>query len=304
MVDDKRVYGLSAEGTLLCLKTKNGKIVWEKNLHEDFDVWNTTMGWATSPVVDGNLLLLNANTLAIALSKKNGDLVWSLEDAKPTGSWGSYATPVMSDYNGTRVALFLGPSTLNAVKVTTGEKLWSYTHGDTWHPVHDPILFEKKVFISLIYSCAMLEITGSGPKKLWGETELNNSMPTAVLVDGYLYGMHQPREVYFSGGDWNGMLRTDLPLRCIDARTGAVMWEKNMKTVSLIAADSKLIMLGLDGTLRIAEATSSSYRELSSADVFGGEKRPRTFASPPVLCNGKIYCRNYAGDLICIDVSK
>ena len=58
------------------------------------------------------------------------------------------------------------------------------------------------------------------------------------------------------------------------------------------------------GTLRIAEATPSSYRELSSADVLGGEKRPRIFATPPVLCNGKIYCRNRAGDLVCIDVSK
>ena len=87
----------------------------------------------------------------------------------------------------------------------------------------------------------MLEITGTRPKKLWGAEELNNSMPTAVMVDG---------------------------------------------------------------TLRIAEATSSSYRELSSADVLGGEKRPRIFATPPVLCNGKIYCRNYAGDLICVDVSK
>jgi len=87
----------------------------------------------------------------------------------------------------------------------------------------------------------MLEITGTRPKKLWGAEELNNSMPTAVMVDG---------------------------------------------------------------TLCIAEATSSSYRELSSADVLGGEKRPRIFVTPPVLCNGKIYCRNYDGDLVCIDVSK
>jgi hypothetical protein len=33
-------------------------------------------------------------------------------------------------------------------------------------------------------------------------------------------------------------------------------------------------------------------------------RRPRVFATPPVLCDGKIYCRSYAGDLVCIDVSK
>jgi hypothetical protein len=30
----------------------------------------------------------------------------------------------------------------------------------------------------------------------------------------------------------------------------------------------------------------------------------RRFYTPPVLCNGLIYCRNYAGELICIDVRK
>jgi hypothetical protein len=28
------------------------------------------------------------------------------------------------------------------------------------------------------------------------------------------------------------------------------------------------------------------------------------FRTPPVLCNGRLYCRNYSGDMICIDVSK
>ena len=78
-------------------------------------------------------------------------------------------------------------------------------HGDVWHTVHDPNLFDYKVFISLQYSCAMLNITGTGPMKLWGATELNNSMPTFVLVDGYLYGTHHPSDVWVSGGDWNKM---------------------------------------------------------------------------------------------------
>ena len=150
----------------------------------------------------------------------------------------------------------------------------------------------------------MLETKGTDPQEIWNNTKLNTAMATAVLVDGYLYGTHKPIEYFVMPDDWSTMLRLDWPVRCIDAKTGAVIWEKSMKHVSLIAADGKLIMLGNDGTLRIAEATPSSYKELSSVDVFGGEKRPRIFATPPVLCNGKIYCRNYAGDLVCIDVSK
>jgi len=304
IVDGNRVYGLSSEGTLLCLKTKNGKLLWEKDIENDFNALKSSTGWATSPVVDGNLLLLNANTVQIALNKKTGDFVWGIDDEVPSGSWGSYATTVVSEYDGTRAALFLGPSTLNAVEVTTGKKLWSYMHGDKLHPVADPIVFDNKVFISLPNYCVMLEITGTEPRELWNNTELTTWLANAVLVDGYLYGTHTPTEVFVMAGDWNKMLRLDWPVRCIDAKTGAVMWEKSMKNVSLIAADGKLIMLGNDGTLRIAEATSSSYRELSSADVLGGEKRPRIFATPPVLWNGKIYCRNRAGDLVCINVGK
>jgi hypothetical protein len=33
-----------------------------------------------------------------------------------------------------------------------------------------------------------------------------------------------------------------------------------------------------------------------------GAKKARVFPTPPVLCGGRIYCRNYAGDLVCIDM--
>jgi len=248
VVDGNRVYGLSAEGTLLCLKTKNGKLLWEKDLRHDFNVWNTNLGWATSPIVDGNLLLLNADAVQMALNKNTGDFVWGIDDERPSGSWGSYATTVVSDYDSTRIALFLGPSKLNAVDVTTGNKLWSYTHGEKIHSISDPIVFDNKVFISLTKSCVMLEITGTEPRELWNNTEFNTCMATAVLVDGYLYGTHKPNEFYVIAEDWNKMLRLDWPVRCIDVKTGAVMWEKSMKHVSLIAADGKLIMLANDGS--------------------------------------------------------
>jgi hypothetical protein len=56
--------------------------------------------------------------------------------------------------------------------------------------------------------------------------------------------------------------------------------------------------------LHIIEASPAEYREISSADVLGGAKRPRRFAVPPVLCGGMIYYRNYASDLVFIDVCK
>ncbi len=70
----------------------------------------------------------------------------------------------------------------------------------------------------------------------------------------------------------------------------------------LYTADGKLITLDVNGTLHIAKATPEGYTELAAVDVLKGAKKSRVFPTPPVLCGGRIYCRNYAGDLVCIDV--
>jgi outer membrane protein assembly factor BamB len=303
-VDGNQVYGLGADGTLVCLKAKDGVVLWKKHLLLDFKANWTSGGWTASPVVEGDLLLLNANTKQIALNRKTGELVWSIDDEKPNVSWGSFATTVLYNYDGKRCALILGPSMLNAVDIKTGKKLWSYKHGERQSPIHDPILYEDEVFLSLTKFCVMLEVTESGPKKLWGEKELTSSMQTFVLLDKYLYGVHWPSDSQITENDWNQVLQLNWPLRCIDVNTGKVMWEKNMKMASLTAANGKLIMLELDGMLRIADVSPSYFREISSLDVLAGAEKPRLFATHPVLAGGKIYCRSYAGDLVCIDVSK
>jgi outer membrane protein assembly factor BamB len=280
-----------------------GTILWKKDLKKDFNVPDPYSGWATSPVVDGSLLLLNANTAEMALDKETGDLKWTIPDKSGSGSWGSYATPVVSDFNGRRCALFFGPSTLNAVEVTTGKIVWSYTHTDAIHPVADPIVQGNMVFIQGTYSCTLLETRGAVPKELWSNAELDTCMPAAVLVKGHLFGTHLPYS-FASRWSWGGLAQNDWPLRCIEWKTGSVMWEKKMKHATLMAADDKLFILETDGTLHIAKATASSYVELSSADVLKGARKSRVFASPPVLYGGKVYCRNFAGDLVCIDVRR
>jgi outer membrane protein assembly factor BamB len=67
---------------------------------------------------------------------------------------------------------------------------------------------------------------------------------------------------------------------------------------SLMAADGKLIILSERGELVIADASSNGFKALSRAQVLGGK-----CWSAPVLSNGRIYCRNAKGDLVCVDVS-
>jgi outer membrane protein assembly factor BamB len=64
-----------------------------------------------------------------------------------------------------------------------------------------------------------------------------------------------------------------------------------------MAADGKLIVLGEKGELIIAEATPAAFKALARAQVTGGK-----CWTVPVLSNGRIYCRNAKGDVVCLDV--
>jgi hypothetical protein len=92
-----------------------------------------------------------------------------------------------------------------------------------------------------------------------------------------------------------------------DVETGKEMWrEETRRSISLMAADKKLLILEAEGTLRIAEATPLAYKEFSRCELPGvvlGVKGFKIYWTPPALCNSKIYCRTQLGNLVCIDVS-
>ena len=296
-IDGKYVYVLSKDGILLCFKAKNGKFRWQKDLVNDLKSPKPKYGFASSPVIEGDTVILNAKTSGIALNKKTGDMIW--EGEVNTDTIGRYfATPVIYDHDGKRYALIFSHSGLFSMDVESGRMLWFYEWTKEGSPnVVDPMVFDNKVFISSSETdarCALIDIKGNEPSVLWENENLSNHISTSIYIDGYLYGID---------GDYHKNIK-DCSLRCIDFKTGDIMWEKKMRGASLMAADGKLIILEDDGTLRIAEATPSSYQEISSCDVFDSEQKFRQFWTPPVLYKGKIYCRNYAGDLVCIDVSK
>jgi len=74
------------------------------------------------------------------------------------------------------------------------------------------------------------------------------------MIDGYIYGC--------KGGPYKGFES----LRCLDVETGEMMWEEDLRgiTISLMAGGGKLIILNGKGGLHIAEANPAAYQEISS----------------------------------------
>jgi outer membrane protein assembly factor BamB len=152
-----------------------------------------------------------------------------------------------------------------------------------------PIVYGQTVFISTGYrrGCTLLRWDDRDLVAVYENRHMSNHMNNCVLWDGYLYGI-----------DGNATPRRQVKLACMDYRTGRLQWaERGLGCGALMVADGKLIALGDQGDLVVAEASPQQYRELSRAKVL-----KETCWTMPVLSGGCIYCRNDVGDLVCVDV--
>jgi outer membrane protein assembly factor BamB len=284
-IDGKNVFTLSRKGDLFCLDADSGKIIWTKNLAKELGADIPTWGFAGSPLVEKKLLILNVGSAGTALDKTNGKVIWT--SGKEAGG---YSTPVPAEFDGQRCVVLFGAKTVFAASVADGKKLWEHP----WKTEYDvnaaePIIAGNKVFISSGYNhgCALLEIKNVKAAVLWENKNLKNHVNSSVLLNGFLYG-------------FDGNTGSKADFKCVDFKTGEVKWtEAKLGAGALMAADGKLIVITDRGELIIAEATSAAFKPISRAQVLGGRNW-----TAPVLSNGKIYCRNAKGDLVCLDVTK
>ena len=276
-VEGDRVYTLSKKGHVFCLNAKTGKVIWQKNLKEELGIKLPTWDLAGSPLVVNNLLIFNAGKSGIALNKKTGQKVWQNGKGKP-----GYATAVEFEINKQKGVAVFGQKALYGINIKDGAKLWKYTwrsHADENNA--DPVFMGDKVYVSTLAGCALLKVKGDKVSKVWRNENMKNHFNSTILIDGYLYGFDMSR------------------LKCLDFNTGEVKWAtKDYGKGSLMAADGKLIILSEKGKLVIAEASEKLINPLAQAQILQGK-----CWTVPVLANGRIYARNAAGDLVCVDVA-
>lgn len=289
-VSEGRVYTVSRQGDLFCLNAARGNVLWSKHLVEDLNGSVPKWGYSTSPLVvadtvivepgghKGVLGFFSTGAATAALNKKTGEVIWS----QGTESAG-YSSPVAFEYQGETIIATFHADALVARGLEGGERLWSLP----WKTSYDvnaatPIVSGTRIFISSGYNtgAAVIDFQGNEPTVVWRNRKMRNHFSSSVLIDGYLYGF-----------DRNA-------LKCLDFQTGKEQWKKRgYGKGALIGAGNRLIIQGQRGLLAVGIASPREYEEISRAQVFGGKE---TWV-PPVLANGKIYCR-YQERLVCFDV--
>ena len=283
-VDEGRVFTISKRGLVQCLDASKGNLIWSKNLPNELKVKTPEWGFAGSVTVVGSNILLNVGTAGTMLEKQTGKVVWT-SGTDVSG----YSTPIIFDANSERAALFMIKQDAIAVKTSDGKELWRAPWKVSYDVnASDPILSGGKLFVSAGYNRggALFDVTVSPAKEIWQNKNMRNHFNPSVLIGGNLYGID---------GD---STKSDSALRCVDFQTGEIKWTEKTGFGALTAADGKLIVLTSKGELMVANASPAGFKPISRTQALGGKSW-----TTPVLANGKIYCRNSAGQVVCIDVS-
>lgn len=279
-VDGDKVYTLSRDGQAFCFSADKGAILWKANVAQLANAGEPTWGFASSPLVEGGVVIYNVSSAGVALDKNTGRVVWK----SPSGDAG-YSSPLPHNLGGARgVAMFTAQGVVS-VDPRNGARQWSHSW-DTQYKVNsaDPVISGNSVFISSGYGkgCALLNIAGGRASVVYQNRNMRNHFHTCILLDGYLYGNDDGR------------------LKCIELRTGKIMWEQGgMGKGGLTVADRKIIALTEQGELIVANANPNQFQQLARSRVLDGE-----CWTDPVLANGKLYVRSHEGALICLDVRR
>jgi outer membrane protein assembly factor BamB len=289
-VDGDRVFTSSLEGHLFCFDAASGKVLWSLELPRDLKGSIPVYGYCCSPLVHERMLIFELNAPQAsyaALDKSSGAVIW-----KQGGGDVTCGSPALTTIDGLRCVVSAGGGSVVGLGADDGRPLWR--HGTWGHMWMGPVVDGDKVFVanaSLPRGCGVIQVQGFQPKVLWEDRKKFQTLHSnAVIWKGHIYGVDN------TGTDYQGSDSKKSSLKCIALETGEVRWAaEKMGWGNLIVFDEKLVCLREAGELVVAEASPDAYKELLRVPVLGGRSW-----TVPALAGGKLYCRNNAGDVVCL----
>jgi outer membrane protein assembly factor BamB len=331
LLTDDYCYTFGAEGMLTCLDIKTGKPVWQRNTGKEWKIPEAFFGVGSTPVLEGDLLLVmvggQPNSGMAGLDAKTGKTIWESVGEKnwegaiakgwpgePVWHWrawdkqASYSTPTLATIHGERCALCLTRQGLVSLDPKTGAVNFSFWFRS---PVNDsvnamsPVVVDDMILISAAYyriGSVLLRVhpDNKGADEVWRGTSLEIHWNTPIVHDGYVYA--------FSGRN-----EPDARFRCVEFKTGKVMWDRDEHWPhhsavapevygrgSAILADGKLIALGEGGILGLFKPDPEKPEEICRYQV---PQMHFPCWAAPVLSERRLYLR-CEDRLVCFNLAK
>jgi outer membrane protein assembly factor BamB len=290
------VFAFSGNGLLMSF-TRDGKPLWERSLAEEFGMWTTHGGRVSSPIIDGDQVIVSGLMFSwgqhaggahryLSLDKTTGRANWiSAPEGRPTDT--IYANPFIATINGMRM-FFSGGSdgAMHAMKAGTGEKLWSW-------PVSQrglntaALVLDGQVIVSHSeenLGTSEMGMLASVPASKTGTlTDKDALWIVRGVQAGYASPVSDGQRVYVV--DNGGILFAH------DAKTGARAWEQNLGTIqksSPVLADGKLYVGTENGRFFIIRPHADKA-EILDQDWLGSEQNPEPIVASPAVARGRVY---------------
>jgi outer membrane protein assembly factor BamB len=277
-VDGDRLYVLTENGDLACLKT-DGTEVWQRNILKDFGGRQLRWLISESPLIDGAHLIVSpggSGAGMVKLDKLTGKTIWTSRELSDTAG---YASPIVADVQGVHTYMTFTAEAGVGVRASDGKLMWRYDKAaNNVANIATPIFFDNKVFFTSAYDTGggLLSLTAQNgtvsAQEVYFTRQMKNHHGGVVLVNGYLYGYD------------------DSILTCLEFATGKRMWrDRSVGKGSVAFADGHLYIQSENNVVGLAEATPSGYVEKGRFQI--PDKGLPSWAHP-VISGGRLFVRN------------
>ena len=272
-----RVYTLGATGVVNALDADTGAVVWSRDAASDSQVQVPEWGFASSPLVTGDLVVVAAEGRLVGYDHATGDKRW----LGPAGGAG-YSSPHAATIDGVPQILLLRSGGVTSVAPADGTVLWVHEAWDESANIVQPALAENgDVLMSALY-----EMGGRGMRRLavargtagwkveerWESRALKPYFNDFVVHEGHAFGFDNS------------------VLACIDLADGARKWKGGRYghgQLVLLADEDMLLVLSEEGELVLVAATPERFTELARFEAIAG----KTW-NHPVLVGDVVLVRN------------
>jgi outer membrane protein assembly factor BamB len=273
---DGRVYALGATGILNALDARTGAVVWTRDAASDTKTKNPGWGFAGSPLVVGDLVIVAISGTLAAYDLPTGRPRWVGPKRRA-----DYSSPHLVTLGGTAQVLLLSGTGATSVAPADGKVLWEHALTPGSRIVQPALTADGDLLISNgeygdgngIRRIAVAHgSAGWSSQERWQSAGLKPSFNDYVVHQGHAFG-------------FDGSI-----LSCIDLADGARKWKGGRYgngQLILLADQDLLLVLSEDGELALVGATPDRFTELARVPAISG----KTW-NHPVLVRDLLLVRN------------
>jgi outer membrane protein assembly factor BamB len=272
-LSNDRVYTFGATGILNALDAATGNVVWTRNAASDTHKKLPGWGFASSPLVVGDIVIVAAAGSLAAYDRATGEPRWF----GPDGGSG-YSSPHLATIQGVKQILLLSGTGATSVTPTDGKRLWDYPLPPGARIIQPAFTAEGDVLINDGEGNALRRIAvAQGPggwtaQERWESFGLNPYFNDFVVHKGHAFG--------FAGTS----------IACIDLKDGERKWKDGRYgngQLVLLPDQDLLLVLSEEGDLALVGATPDQFKEFARVPAIEG----KTW-NHPVLAGDVLLVRN------------